>query len=505
MKKSINMPGVDTLHRFTSAVSPVNFTFVASLALSTIAVSRDILDRDGMLYAQTARAFMDGGMAAALKVFSWPFLSILMALLAKLTGLPPEWCGHALNIVFMSGACALLVAITQRNDKSLAWLAAIVILAIPGINGYRDQLMREYGCWFFLLLSFRLTLDWPEKPDWPRCLAIQVSLFLAALFRPEALAFYLCIVLWQHFQTPSARRWRNSLMLGALPSLALILLVSAYFMGALGESSRLTNEFHRFDFYSGFDTTARNMSQAFNVYARESAKTAHTILFFGSLALIPWRYLGTLGPFIIPLIYFLSTPGWRQRYRRHSLLLWALGAYLLILAVFVLQQQFIAGRYIGPMILFSLPLILYGLHDLLNRWPRLRWPVVTLCALLALHNVVSLNPGKQYFREAGRWLGSQYVEAPNIYLESSRAAHYAGWKFKERISPLPREELLKNIGQYEAVILEVSSGDENIASWVAEAGLQEIRRFTNRNGDAVIVYVPAGHSLPPPTASEKGG
>lgn len=493
------------LRRLGDTFSPVAFTFVASFLLSTIAVSSGNLNRDGMLYVESARAFIDGGLTAATQVFSWPFLPVLMGLLAELTGLSPEWCGHALNILFMSGACALLVAIIRRNDPQLAWLAAVVVLALPGLNDYRNELIREYGCWFFMLLAFRLTIDWPENPGWLRALAIQGSLMLAALFRPEVLVYYPCLVLWQHFRAEPGRRWRGSLMLGTLPALGLLVLLAAYFSGVVGESSRIANEISRFDFYAKFDSTARQMSLAFSAYAREDAETAHAILFFGSLALVPWKFIGKLGIFVIPLVAFLISREKNERCRRHDILLWALGGYLLILAIFVLQQQFVSGRYIGPLLMFSLPFVAYGLHDLMQRFPRSRLPIIGLCVLLALANVISLKPGKQHFVAAGAWLQSQYMENPRIYLESARTAHYAGWQYTKRVVPAPREQLLEDVpaARYDVVILEVSRKDSEISELVGQAGLSEVRRFTDRNGDAIVVYVPSGHTLPPATASSR--
>lgn len=488
---------------FGLTVSPVAFAFVASALLSTIAVATGNLNRDGMLYAETASAFMDGGLAAATKVFSWPFLAVLMGSLAKLTGLSPEIWGHALNILFMGGTCALLVAIVRRNEPQLAWLAALVILTVPGLNDYRNELIREYGCWFFLLLAIWLAQDWPARPGWGRSFAIQAALLLSALFRPEALVFYPCIVLWQHFRTAPAVRWRASLMLGALPAVGLAALLLAYFTGALGESSRLANELERFDVYAKFDATARAMSQAFNSYARDDAQSAHTILFFGSLAIIPWKFVGKLGLFVIPLLIFLATPGRRERCQRHSILLWVLAGYLLILSIFVLRMQFVSGRYIGLLIICTVPFVAYGLDDLMARWPRGKVALVGLCAVVALANVVSLKPGKMHFPAAGQWLASELTDGPRLYLESARAAHYAGWKYSQRPKPLSREQLQKQIGagRYDVVILEVSRKEKDIDAWIAGAGLQEVRRFADANGDAVIVCVPAAQALPAATPS----
>ncbi|KAB2925588.1 MAG: hypothetical protein F9K30_07660, partial [Dechloromonas sp.] len=90
---------MNLLHRFDLKSSPVAFAFAASALLSILAIATGNLNRDGMLYVETARAFMNGGLSAAVSVFGWPFLSVLMGTLAKLTGLPPEWCGNLLNIL----------------------------------------------------------------------------------------------------------------------------------------------------------------------------------------------------------------------------------------------------------------------------------------------------------------------------------------------------------------------------------------------------------------------
>jgi hypothetical protein len=480
-----------SLRRIGDTLSPIIFTFVASLLLSTIAVISGNLNRDGMLYAETARAFIDGGLTAATQVFSWPFLSVLMGLLAQLTGLSPEWCGHALNILFMSGACALLVSIIRRNDPQLAWMAAVVVLALPGLNDYRNELIREYGCWFFMLLAFRLALDWVEKPSWLRALAIQGSLLLSALFRPEVLVFFPCLVLWQHFRPHPESRWSGSLMLGTLPALGLVMLLVTYFAGAHGESSRIVNEIARFDFYAKFDDTAQAMSQTLSSSAR-SAETAHVILFFGSLALVPWKFVGKLSIFVVPLLIFMLSHKKNERYRRHDILLWALGGYLLLLAIFVLQQQFVSGRYLGPLLMFTLPFVAYGIQELVQQFPRSRLAILSLCIAIALSNVITLNPGKQHFIEAGAWLTQHAEETPRVYNESARAAYYAGWGYKANTNYSSRNPStnVSHWREFDLIIFEVSRKETDFQDWLANSELREIVRFSDSNGDSIVIAAP---------------
>ncbi len=152
-------------------LTPVSAAFACSLLLSLVARFSSSINRDGMLYIDAARAFIDGGFHAAQEVFSWPFLPMLIGILTKLTGLSPENAGYLLNALFMAGACALLVACSRRQNPNTAWLVCLATLALPGLNEYRGELLREYGCWFFIMLAFWLASRWSEQPRWAGALS----------------------------------------------------------------------------------------------------------------------------------------------------------------------------------------------------------------------------------------------------------------------------------------------------------------------------------------------
>ena len=233
--------------------------------------------------------------------------------------------------------------------------------------------------------------------------------------------------------------------------------------------------------------------------AAERAQSAHTILFFGSLAIIPWKLIWKFGLYTIPLVYFFVLPERKTAFRKYRLFQLAIICHLLVLSVFVLQQQFISGRYYGPLLIFAVPFVAIGLNHWLSIRPKWQWPIVVVGIALAMNNVVSLKAGNQHFSEAGHWLSSQIKDGPRIYLESARAAHYAGWKFSIRTGLPDRAKLLEEIkrNDFDVVVLETSRKEPSLADWISLAGLQEIRRFTDDDGDAVIVYVPLGQPFPP--------
>jgi hypothetical protein len=66
--------------RIPAWITPVRSTFFGSLILSLIAVgTSSSLNSDGMLYVDTASAFLIDGFGAASGVPTWPFLPKLMA------------------------------------------------------------------------------------------------------------------------------------------------------------------------------------------------------------------------------------------------------------------------------------------------------------------------------------------------------------------------------------------------------------------------------------------
>lgn len=473
------------------ALGPRATVFLVSLLLSLVAARQGTINRDGMWYVETAGAFLEGGISAAFDSFLWPFLPILMGLVSQATGLGLETSGYLLNALFMAGASALLVTCAARMFPEAVWYISLVLLALPGFNDYRSELLREYGCWFFVMLSFWLALRWSDTPRWPSALAIQLSLLAAALFRTEALAFFPALILWQLFEAPVGERWRRLAMIGGLPLVGLVTMLALYASGQLG-SDRLARDLSRFSL-KGFDAKALAMAPAFIDYARDQART---VLFFGSLAIVPLKFVSKMGIFILPLLYVFHGQTLRAMLGRSRLFAWAFLVHALVLCVFVLDLQFLSGRYLGLLLAFAAPLTGYGFWLLMQRFPAWKIPMVVLALLVMAGNVVSLGPAKQHFVEAGNWLARNASDSPRVYIESPRAAYYAGWRFTRRPTPEDRSGLAEGLeqGRYDLVVLEVSRKEADAGRLLKELKLAEISRFAHPNDDAVIIARPGRSS-----------
>lgn len=470
-------------------ITPVRAAFFGSLLLSSIAIGTSpAINRDGMLYVDSARAFLENGFGAASAVFNWPYLSILIAIVSRITGLGLDSSAYLLNSLFLAGTCGLLVSCAARKFPEAVWPTCLVLLALPGLNHYREEVIREYGCWFFLITSIWIALRWTEAPQWRTAFALQTALVCAALFRPEALAYFIALSGWQFVAGREDQRWRRTLMISGLPLAGFFILLALYLFGYLGSVGRLSGEFRRFSL-AGFDEKAAALAAALIPYARDQART---ILFFGSVFIIPLKFFKQLGLFVVPLLFLFSTTSWRAAFVRWQPFSWFFLVHLLVLGVFALDLQFLAGRYVAVLSLLATPVIGYGLWLLMQRYPRWKLALVAIACVVMVSNVLSLAPRKTYLVEAGSWLADNAKESSRVYVENSAVAHYAGWRLPRNEPPEDRTWLIDAVmlKKYDLLVLESGPGDPDIKLWLAGAGLEEIQRFGRSGGVEIIVAAP---------------
>lgn len=467
--------------------APVLTAFVLSLILSVIAVAgSDDLNRDGMLYVDAARAFLEGGLESARTRFDWLFLPGLIAGLASVTGLEPELAGYALCAVLLAATSALLVLHSEKVFGGTAWAACLVVLAIPAFNGYREYIIREYGFWCFTVWSAWLAMRWVEKPAWSAAVSGQLALCIAAAFRVEALVFIPVIIAWQLHASRGGQLRSRLTMLLALPAAALVLGASAYGFGMFDLRGRVA-------FYLGlikesvlFATGVDDL--AHSVLPDLSRDDAGIILFFGLVAVVAVKFFKMLGLFLIPLLFALRSPGVWSRAQPLSVLF---VAYLAVLCVFVTGMLFVTSRYVSFLNLLVVPVVAHGLMQMMRRWPGLKLPLVLLAVVVMLSNVVSLSPKKHQYAQAGVWLKHNVQESSRVYVEGRRVRYHAGLDLEA--APLPPEHAVvePHRSRFDLFVIEVD-GDKDAATlnaWLLERSLDPIARFSGPGGD-VLILVP---------------
>lgn len=492
--------GVQRLRAITLADDsrPVQVAFWVSLVLSLIAIAGSVtLNRDGMLYASIAQVMLDEGVAQALAKFDWLLLPALMAGLSWLTGMSTELAGHVLGALFMAGTCALLVACAQRQFAGVGWAACLVVLALPAINSFRDQIVREFGYWFFCTLALWFALRWAERWRWRDALLCQVAIVAAVCFRLEAVILIPALLLWQLFSRGERPLLLRLAMLGVGPLLLAGALAGLDSLGLVSVETRLASYIEAVDLTSKiahFHATADQVAAA--VLNKISDGDAAAILFVGLVSIIPAKFVIMLGVFAIPLAYLGASGQLRAHLRVWSVMNWVFAIYVGVLVAFVTERFFLTARYVSFLNLVTVPLIAAGLIMLREHWPRTTRLVVVLALLTMLANVISLTPSKTHLVEAGRWLARTVPDVKRVGIEDQRVAYYAGAGYFPWLH-FDRDEAAAQLARGELDYVIVATAPEHPvedAPWFRDHDLTEVGRFAQPSGAALVVLRRAEHA-----------
>lgn len=468
---------------------PVRVAFFGSLLLSLIAVlGAATVGRDAAFYLTIAQDAYVHGPKAAFAVFNWPWFSLLLAGTHWVSGLPIELSAHLWCSLFAAGTCALLVDCVRQRSVQVAPWACLVVLAMPAFNEFRGEILREFGFWFFCILTLWLAMRWQVRGGWLRAANIHLAIVAASAFRLEALLLVPALGLWQLPGLWVRTQRRALLQFFALPLLGVVsgmLLVSVtggfssarvdYYLSLINPGSVLTS----------FDLLREQFANS--LINKYSQGEAGRIIFFGILAAMAISFVGLSGPFALP---FLLGRNWRAitvYWREYRIFAWAAVLYLLILLLFFIQQQFMITRYMSFLNLLFVPALALGLQMFARQFPRLGRVLVVVCLLTMLSNVVSTGAGKTQYIDAGRWMEANVEPNVPAYFDDGRIGYYAGRGYL--LAEFTREEAMSpaHAGKFRYFLIEARGNEPWLTSWLAERNLRIVERFANRRGATVLV------------------
>jgi 4-amino-4-deoxy-L-arabinose transferase-like glycosyltransferase len=489
----------------TKVIEPVKVTFIASLLLSLIAYwNNPVLNRDGMYYVEWAQVILETGTQGFDYAGGGVFLALLphsIAGFSFLTGVTAESAGYLINAFFLATTCSLIVAITRARQADAAWAACMVVLAMPAFNELRNEILREFGFWFFSILAFWLALRWETTARWQLAIACQLSLVLATLFRLEAVVFFFSLLLWQVFTAENGFKLKRAIAIAYFPVGVIIIASLLFASGLIDMPARITyyldaaNPLNKF---AAFNEAGKRLSDSGIFKFPYSREEAGYILFFGLMSVIPVKFMSMSGLLLVPLGYQFSLQSVKASLSRWPLLTWSLFLYVLVLMAFIAHQFFLTGRYVSTLNLLAVPLFASGLALLLERYRRWRILILALLLLTMVANVVSLSPRKTHLVEAAHWIAANTNEYKQIYIDNPRVGYYAklGYIATGRAA-MDRRALAVSLSmhQFDILALDTKRDDEETAKFIRENMLHELIRFTDQRGTGVIIVIPRSSNL----------
>lgn len=464
---------------------PVWLAFFGSLLLSLIAVmGTATVGRDAALYIDVAQQVTEHGPNVAWASFDWPWFSLLLAATHSILRLPLElsaylWCG-----LFFAGTSALMVDCVRQRSPDITRWACLVMLAMPAVNAFRNDIIRECGFWFFCTLALWLALRWQARGGWLRAAFIHMVIVAAALFRLEALLLMPALALWQLPSLWSSSRRLSFFQFSLLPVLGLLVVsVTGVLM-----SARVVLYLDMIEprgVFASFQMLCDQFANSLiNKYSQDEAGR---IIFFGILATMTITFVKLMGPFAVPFILRRNWGVLGIYWRDYRPFAWVALLYLVVLVLFFIKQQFMNTRYMSFLNLLFVPVLAMGLAAFAREFPRMGKGLVVLALLVMLSNVISTGAGKTHYVEAGRWMSSHIEPDAPTYFSDGRISYYAGRGYVlpvltqgEAISPA-------HAGDYRYFVIEAKGDEPWLNEWLAAHKLRILEHFANRKGATVVV------------------
>lgn len=497
---------------------------LANIALAFITISDPLraINSDGVLYLQTADAYLQGGWHAAMRFYPWPFYSVLIAWMSQVCHCSLELAAYLLNIIFQILICigffnlacwiarpALIGGVhgNPENNKLLFQiLTTLVILFYPTFNHHRDLIIRDFGYWAFSLWGWFYLIRLNEEQRGWDGIKFGISLLLASLFRLEGIVMLLLTPFAVFTRQKIAMFEKLSIFLKAY-SAPLI-----FFIGSVGYfwlSADKPDNFGRLldmkaQIYSGIDLIMQGLLQAKQHIANQvltpvSVDSATTLLVGGLIAVYIKMLILTLTPFYSVLV---GISIWKKSFLPTSSVKTVIGTAIflniLVTVIFLMQSLFLTERYLFGL---SFLLLLWAPFALLWIYQQTRmqrqwvfWGVLAIMGLIAMISLHDFGPSKTYLKQAGNWVHENLPEQGWIYTNSPQIGFYMQRPLVVWQSNSASAVDISNVMQdakrkkYAWLVFQVKSNDVLLRQQLNRQLAKPVKIFMNDKGDAVWIY-----------------
>lgn len=478
------------------------FSAVASFVLSAwSAYAQQIPNPDAMYYLRAAELFQAGQWEEALKIYRWPFYSVTIAAVMKITGASAFVGAQLVNAIFDCLIVIIFVGLTktlahEKFARMIAFWAAILILLHPRLTVIRPIVIRDHGFHAFSLAALYFVAKDHHYPRRLYKISCCICIFSAALFRLEAL--YLLVVVPTFYLFARASSAHAKLLAIGATLLACVVLIPA---ATIWTSDTLIPK-------------ALNQTLTFSEAVAPLKHLANTITTtaakFQSI-LPPGRnagglsYIGTvlaltidsaLRAITIPLAIlalFCFVPRRLTSPFSTSLVVWFGGWQIPVLLTFTTINLFLDWRY-AVLLAFILAIpathTVYALskdakHGTTNK--RLLFVAALLALIVPWLLTLPRTSRLEHLRQAGVWIAENLPKDAMVLVNDGRIAYYSGRPYDTTVAIPTLADIDWPSSNYAVVEVKGPPSDKLLAENIQKRLIKVIQGL---DGSNVYIYKP---------------
>ncbi len=444
---------------------------------------------------------IEGDAGAIRHIGNWLFYSRLIDWTATLTGLAPEQAAWAVNSLLDSVTVLAFLRLVEElggTRRTLIW-AALVILSLPYFNDNRAEIIRDHGYWAFSLVAMIFYLRLFRRFSWKDALGWNLCMFIALLFRVEALVFLVLMPLGLLAAGPGGlSKAARTLIPVAVMGLGFGfgLLFSSGMQNRLVDSLANAGALVRV-FTESIPRKAALLRQS--VVPQFSQSMAETTLYLSVIwsivkdliSSMSWLYFA-----ILLLRRWFPAPGLPRDYHR---ILWIYTPLTLaVLFVHGAWHFIMVSRYTLALGLMLLPVVVFSLNELHNKYreENRAGPVLAAVMLgmliLAADSLHSSSSPKAYILQAAEWarhnipdqariVTNYHPERVSWYSNRNSGRQLEFQKFR------PGKTRLMDF-DYAFVRKGGKTEDSQLYRILARQGMRPVARIQPEKGRGVLIY-----------------
>lgn len=470
-----------------------NILLLTLVSICIIFLQQGEINRDGIKYLTQAQFIVEGNWDMAMKLYNWPFFSILIASLHQLTGFSLHYAAHMINVTLFILASFFFiksVSLVSQNKTPVIFAILILLTSIPLMDDYLSMVLRDQGQWAGFMIGVYGYLRWIKSSRWAWAVLWQVGFLFGTLFRPECFMFNLLLPLIHQIFIVKSERIKAFIQSVSILLVGLLLLFIMWLMFNadinsidLGRLNEIITRPTKFLNIMLQPLAIETQNYYLKVLIADFA-TSFKYFFLSYVVLNKWvAGLGLLHLFLFG--YAIQQRLILPPYLKALAIFFVLSS--IITTINLYATFIIANRYwvMNFWIVYIMAAIGLGhlWHMLQNsKHPKQRWMKWGLVSVLAIYflNIIIDIPEPHYERQAGQWVKDQQLDLNNIYFNQSRVAYYAG------ILALNQTDLetATEVIQYSYLLMKY----KRFAEVKEIPGYQPIKYFPSKDNPKVVVY-----------------